>query len=239
MRKFWFDGQCSTQFGIVASGPGTYNAPARDVETISIPGRSGDLIQDNGRFKNIPVTYPVFIGSRFPEKAEAARAWLLSKTGYRRLEDGYNPDTYRVAMFKGPIDFDVTFLNRAGEAKLTFECKPQRFLKAGEYPVTVQSGGVLWNPTLFPADPLITVYGTGAGRLTVGRVSVEIKAINEHLCLDSDTQNAYRVAVAGTPENRNSDIYAPEFPVLEPGENAISWTGDIEHIEIIPRWWTL
>ncbi len=43
----------------VLSGSGTYGAPERDVEAIAIPGRSGDLIFDNGRFTNAEVFYDI------------------------------------------------------------------------------------------------------------------------------------------------------------------------------------
>lgn len=239
MRRFWFDGQCSAAFGLMASGSGTYDAPERDIEKISVMGRNGDLIQDNGRYKNISVSYPISICRDFPEQAAAARSWLTSKGDYRRLEDAYNPEIFRMAMFKGPINFDVKFLNRAAEAKLTFDCKPQRFLKAGEHPITMSAAGSLWNPTGFPALPLITVYGSGAGTLTVGEVTVEIKSMEDCIIFDSDPQDAYRVAASGALENMNGNINAPDFPVLSAGEIPISWTGGITKVEIIPRWWTL
>lgn len=239
MKKFWFAGQCSANFGLIASGSGTFNAPERDVEVISVVGRSGDLIRDNGRFKNVTVTYPVSICKDFLGRAAAAREWLLSDPGYKRLEDEYNPDIFRLAMFKGPLKFDVTFLNRAGETTLSFDCKPQRFLKSGEFPIVLESSGILLNPTTFPALPLLTVYGTGSGTVTVGDVTVEIKSNDDHIVLDSEMQDAYRVADSGAYENKNACIYAPEFPQLPAGETTINWTGDISRIEIIPRWWTL
>ena len=239
MKKLWFNGQCSKHFGMMITGSGTYNAPQRDVESISVAGRNGDLICDNGRFLNIPVSYPAIVFPPFDKNADAIRSWFSSTVGYKRLEDDYNPDYFRLAQFKGPINFDVTALNRAGETTITFDCKPQRFLKTGEMPVTMDTAGVLRNPTLFPALPLITVYGTGAGVLAVGNISVEIKSMEGHICLDSDTQDAYRVGIGGVLENKNGDIKAPEFPVLAAGDNAISWTGSITKIEITPRWWTL
>lgn len=239
MKKLWFNGQCSKHFGLMITGAGTYNAPQRDVESVSVAGRSGDLIRDNGRFLNIPVDYPAIVFPDFAKNADAIRGWLLSSAGYSRLEDDYNPDYFRMAQFKGPVNFDVTALSRAGETTLTFDCKPQRFLKTGEIPITMDAAGVLRNPTLFPALPLITVYGAGAAVLKVNGISVEIKSMEDHIFLDSDTQDAYRIGNGGALENKNGTIKAPEFPVLAAGENAISWTGSITKIEITPRWWTL
>lgn len=238
-RRFWFNGQCSADFGIMASGPCTYDAPEWDVEKISIPGRHGDMILRNGRLKNLPIQYPVSIARNFPEHALAAKAWLLSDHGYHRLTDSYNPEYFRLASFLGPIDFDVKFLNRAGEAELSFDCKPQFFLKSGETPLAIASNGtMLRNPCAFPAQPLVTVYGAGDGSLTVGGVTVEFFGLDGEISLDCEDMEAYRL-VAGVMVGRNKNISAPEFPVLQPGPNEVTWAGGVERVEIIPRWWTL
>lgn len=237
-KEFRFAGKSSKEFGIYISGQNTFNAPEKDVEEIEIPGRNGTLTISHDRFKNIPVTYPAFIRKDFKVNAQKARAWLLSSDGYQRLEDDYNPDTYRKAQFKGPIDFDMRFLNLSGEMQLMFDCMPQRFLKSGEETIVVSSGDVILNEWQ-KAKPLIMVYGTEAGTLNVGDVSVQINELSDQIILDSDTENAYRQIGDGAPENKNLTIYAPEFPVLIPGENLITWTGGITKVEIIPRWWTL
>lgn len=234
INKFYFAGLSSADVGIYISGDATFNAPERDIEKVNVPGRNGSLIIDRGRFKNISVSYPAFIRTKFQENAAAARAWLMAGAQYQRLEDTYHPDQYRMARFSGPIDFDMRFLNRSGEVKLTFDCKPQRFQVAGEAPICYFEPGLLNNLYRFAALPLIKVYGSGAGTLTVGQRVVDIKALDEWVMLDSDTQNAYKGTI-----NKNGSIYAPEFPTLEPGDNVIAWSGGIEKIEITPRWWTL
>ena len=37
-------------------------------------------------------------------------------------------------------------------------------------------------------------------------------------------------------ENKNNSFTADDFPVFEVGENTISWTGNVERIEIQPNW---
>ena len=239
MGKLWFDGRCCSDFGIVATGSGTYNAPERDRDIVSVAGRNGDLTFDKGRYKNISVSYPVSICKNFSENARVARNWMLSRIGYKRLEDDYHPETFRMAMFEGPVDFDVKFLNRSGEAKLIFNCKPQRFLKSGEYPVTFSSNGILHNPTMCEALPLITVYGAGAGFINVGGTAVTIKEMTDILILDCESQNAYRQVGEGASQNKNDTIYAPEFPVLSSGDNVVSFSGGVTKVEIVPRWWEL
>ena len=38
------------------------------------------------------------------------------------------------------------------------------------------------------------------------------------------------------PLKDNNKAGFDEFPVLEPGDNSISWTGTVTKVEIVPRW---
>lgn len=240
MKQFWFNGVGSASMGMAITGSGTYNAPERDVTLISIPGRNGDLIRDNGRFKNITVSYPISVATDFPANAAAIRAWLLSIGGYKRLEDDYDPDHFRLALCTGPIAFTPGFLNRSGETTISFNCKPQRFLKAGEHPVVMRSAGVLQNPTYFPAQPIITLTGNGGGVLRVGRYAVTVAEMVDSLVIDCQSLDVYRVEADGTWSNQCGCVsVSPDFPVLEPGANQITFSGGIISVQILPRWWTL
>lgn len=234
VHKFWFDRVCCRDFGIWVSGENTFNAPERDVTLIDVAGRNGALVIDNGRFKNITVSYPAFIEKSFRENTQAAREWLLSKRGYKRLEDEYNPDIYRMAQFTGPLDFDMRFLNYAGEVELIFNCKPQRFLKSGEFPIDLISGQVVFN-SWQPASPLFQIVGNGDGQIVVGDSTVTITGMTGNITLDSETQNAYSGLT-----NMNSRInLAGGFPILNPGSNTIKWSGGITGVKITPRWWSV
>lgn len=234
IQSFTFNGMNSREFGIYISGSASYNAPERSIEKIEIPGRNGSLTLDNHRFLNISVTYPAFIKDKFSFNSAGARMWLLQNAGYCKLEDSYNTDTYRMARFTGPIDFDMRFLNWGGETNLVFDCMPQRFYYIGDFPIEIDTETTLLNPSGFPALPLITVYGNAPGTLTIGQNTVSVLQLTDYIVLDSNTQNAYKGL-----QNMNQYISAPVFPTLESGENVIGFSGGIEKIEIIPRWWTI
>lgn len=234
MRKFWFAGHCCEEFGIVCSGSSTFAAPERDVTVVDIPGRNGTLTIDNGRYKNITITYPAAVPREFSARAAAIRAWLLGPTGYRRLEDEYQPDGYRLARFAGPLEFDAGFLNRSASMNLAFDCMPQRWLKSGEYAQPIANGQTLYNPTGFEALPLIEVELTGEAALQVGGITVQFAGYTGPLVLDCDLQDAY----AGT-SNLNRYVTAAQFPVLPAGKTEISWSGGISGVRLTPNWWTL
>lgn len=230
---FFYGGKNCRDFGIYVSGSGTFNSAERDVEKAEIPGRNGDLLIDNKRFKNVTVTYPAFVREKFKGLTDYARMWLLEDPGYRRLEDTYHPDEYRMARFAGPLDFDVRFLNQSGECNISFDCMPQRYLKSGEITLDATGGLQLVNPTPFTALPLIRVYGT-YGNILVGNTTVQISEIDEYVDIDSDTQNAYKGAT-----NCNANISTSDFPQLPAGQTGVSSEGNITKIEITPRWWRI
>ena len=113
-------------------GKGVFGAPSRDVTQIHVPGRNGDILIDNGGWNNIDVTYPsCCILSNFRENVEKLRGYLLANPGYHELIDPYNPDEVRYAEFRGPFTPEAFTAkgNNAGMFDLTFNCKPQRFLR--------------------------------------------------------------------------------------------------------------
>ena len=157
---FTFDGENSKDYGVYITGSGVFNAPERDVEMISIPGRDGAFAQDKGRFSNIEVTYPAGLfgvdRADFAQAISDFRNMLASRKGYCRLEDDYNPGEYRKAVFKAGVYVSPASLE-SGEFSVTFDCKPQRFLTSGETAVALSSGDDITNPTLFDSKPLLQV----------------------------------------------------------------------------------
>lgn len=209
-------------------------APERDKEFVSIPGRNGDLTIDNGRFNNITVAYKAYIIDKYNSNIRGLRNALLNKSGYQRLEDTVNPDEFRLGQAI-PFEVDEVGVLRAGEFTMQFNCKPQRFLKEGEYSIEFTSAGSIFNQYDTVALPLIRAYGTGT--FTIGSVTVQITTANDYTDIDCDLQEAYKDTLA-TNCNANIVLSNGKFPSLNPGNNNISMTG-ITKLEIIPRWWIL
>lgn len=163
-KSLTFDGIDSRDYGIYITGEAVFNAPTRDAEMVVIPGRNGTFLKDNGRYDNISVSYTAgcFADTEadFAEQVSDFRNAICSRIGYKRLEDDYNPDEYREAVYKAGLEVTPLML-KAGEFTITFECKPQRFLTSGETPMTMMSGATLTNPTPFPSKPLIQAVGYG------------------------------------------------------------------------------
>lgn len=133
-----YNGKNSLELGVYTTGSGSFDAAELDVDKYEIPGRNGDLILSNNRYKNIEITYPAFIPKAFMDKVQNVRNWLRSSRVYARLEDTYDTDHYRLGIPTGVQSFSPEHRNDGANFEMTFDCKPQRFLKAGETPETVE-----------------------------------------------------------------------------------------------------
>ena len=233
-ETFYLDGVDARSAGIQLQAPIEFSEAVPVVEAQTIPGRNGDLVWETGSYENRSGSASCFCLQKDVEKAvSSAGRFLMGKKGYRRLETSDDPDHYWMARVENSPQIAMR-LRTLAPFEIGFDCKPQRFVKSGENAVVFSSSGSLFNQYGQIALPFITLYGHGAGTLTIGDCVVAIKALDDVLYLDSDTQNAYN-----NNGNQNLNINAPIFPVLGDGEIPIAFSGGIERVEIVPRWWEL
>ena len=210
-KAFSFDNVSSRDYGVYITSDAVYNAPERDVEIISIPGRNGAFALDRGRFENIEVTYPagIFTESEgdFVESISDFRNFLCSKNGYVRLTDEYNPSEYRMAVYKSGLDVTPTQL-RAGEFDITFECMPQRWLTSGESEISVSDGDTITNPTLFESRPLLEAEGYGRISINGDTITLYDAAYGEIVAGSfSSTQTSGALVFDDSQINVGDDIW--------------------------------
>lgn len=234
-NRLIFDGIDLSDYDVWLSHAKTCGAPEREVTTVTIPGRSGALTMDQGRYKNIDVEFQCFVKRDFEKNAEAIRNLILSRVGFRRLETTQQPDEFRIGRYTGNFDADVSQKFKQGAFVLKFDCWPQRFLKEGEIPVIFDKTGQIYNRTEFAARPLIRVYGSGL--LQIGRHAVQVSGQDvQYIDIDTQMMDAY----CGAQNcNERIELKSGRFPEIDPGEVGISLGAGISKIEVIPRWWML
>lgn len=179
-QSITFGGVNSADFDLYIGGEGTFNAPKRSVEIVDVPGRNGAIVIDKGHFENIEVTYTVINQednlATFSQKLSDFRNALCAQRGYQRLSDTFHPDEFRLALFVDDFEVKPIEYANASEFQITFNCKPQRYLVSGETPVVVANGDTLTNPTLFDAEPLLAIKGSGLVKFN----GYEINLINPY-----------------------------------------------------------
>lgn len=234
---FVFNGISSIDSGAYIAPDEIDNAPERDIETIDVPGRNGSLIIDNGRYKNSEQKYNgiIYDDNKFDEYIQMFRSIILGDPGYKRLEDTFKPDEYRMAYFSG--DFSpktIRMWKKLGKFEITFACKPQRYLKIGEKTNEFTSAGALFNPSVFDAQPMIRVFGWG--QINIGDYEIFVGE-NElpYVDIDCERMDAYY----GSINCNNMIALASDFPVLKKEESIVTFDSTITSLQIVPRWWML
>lgn len=242
-------GVLSSDYGVYITGEAVFNAPTRRVNMIQIPGRNGLFAQDEGAFDNLTVTYPAGMfgvtESDFADGISDFRNALCSRVGYCRLEDEYNPDEYRMAVYKEGLEVTPAQL-KAGEFTISFECKPQRWLKSGETWVTASTTTNFQNPSLFDASPLLEIQGYGTIRLTqsdntVKEIVIAQASTNMALYIDCETGFCYYQE----PNSKTNAGSRVTLPIVLPRFTATGYNkfttipNTITSLKVLPRWWKI
>ena len=231
-----FNGTSSQDLHALVQTAPEYEFPEKDYSVTHVEGRNGDIVIDTGSWQNVPRTYNLAIDTRKISYAEVASKlvqWLHSASGYARLEDSYEPDFYRMAMYKDSGSISNIY-SKAGQIEISFDCKPQRYLKSGEVSDLFTSNTEYRNPTDFPSKPKIVIHGSGSGTVKIGVYEITIFNILDGMTVDCEIQDTYKNDI-----NCNSRVSIAEYPKIIAGNNMISMSGGVTSIEITPRWWML
>lgn len=214
-----FGGVSSADYGIYITGEAVYNAPTRAVEMVSVPGRNGDVPIDMGHWNNIEVTYTAgtfaTTQAEFAEAVSNFRNAILPLLGYQRLEDTYNPNEYRLGIFTAGLDIEPSSKSKAGEFQITFNCKPQRWLKSGASEITIADGDTLTNPTGYDSSPLLDIEGVGDINIGDQTIYITDETVGEVEL--SNPISVDKFAVSGRPYTDTIDM-SSTMPLLASGD---------------------
>ena len=231
MNYFSFNNQSSADFGLYVAQKDIYSAPSYDQQFVSVPGRNGDVVIDNGRYNNVDISYTCYC-KNLSANIGNIKLWLC-QPGYFKLTDTYDPLYFRYAAFASKLKIDE-MLRNVGKAQLVFNCKPFRYSLSGQNRTTLTASGTIRNPESFASLPYIKITGSGAVTLNIGSTAYSFTSVPTYLEVDSELMCCYKGSTL-----YNNRIGFTEFPVLLPGNNNISWTGSVSKVEIIPNWRTL
>lgn len=223
MKSFtWKNKDSWLDYGIVIQEKPPMPVPERNADEIEVPGRDGTLIIDYETYKSITFS---LVCSLTEDNLDDVKAWL---TGFSDLIFSWQPDRYYKAENINRIDIAQATENY-GEFPILFKAQPFANSLANDV-ITIAAPGTISNPGTAESEPIIKVYGTGNIDLTINTATMHLTNVADYVTIDSVLQDAYKDTVL-----KNSDMLG-EFPVLAPGDNAISWTGTVTKIEITPNW---
>ena len=149
----------SNELGLIVQATPSYTYAEKNITFQHIAGRNGDLAINSKCYKNTARTYyfaKVFKpGDTYIGSAKTITQWLHSADNYVRLEDTYEPDFFRMALYKDSGSF-TNYYDTATAFEITFECKPQKWLKTGDVLLDLDNLTIT-NPTNFDASPIFEI----------------------------------------------------------------------------------
>ena len=244
VNYFVYNDNDSRDLGVAIRTKRTYDSPERDITEIEVPGRNGNLIFDNGKYKNLPLSYGIRIVAPDYEKSPSysGMAYALNEIkkafksdgNYHILYDSYEPDYFYYACQKGGISFDVKNPTYA-DAEINFTCKPHKYRFDGQikHEVTgVNHSIVLKNPESEPALPLIKIYGSGTAEFVCNGIRREITNLTSYVLIDCESMTL-KTAGNSAPV---ATIFS-SFPKIETSATFTLLQGI--KMEITPRWRTI
>ena len=228
-----FRGIDSRDVGVVIEDMFDIHRPKRNVQTIQVPGRDGRLMQDDGTYDTYTISAKI---NCFGAPLSDVYAWL---NGSGNLILGDEPERFIRASATAQIK-NTRF--RCGgcydSLQVSFDCQPFRYhveAEDGDDAEITASPHTLTNPGTYKSAPRIKVEGTGDVVLTIGTQVVEIEGLEDGIIIDSELGDCFNLTESALL-NGKVTLMDEDFPMLAPGANIISWTGNVTKVTVTPRW---
>lgn len=222
MESFIFNNVSSDDLGLIIKEMPAIVRPAKDIESIKINGRNGNLHIDNGTYDSYNITIKCIINDL--TKLDQCKS-VLQGTG--ELEISTVPNRTFKATIKNQLDFSK-YLMVLREFPLQLEMEPFSYGETHE-PIFV-------NDRDFEIDgnietyPQIFIYQ--AGIITIN--NIQIQTLENRIKIDCELMEC--VKIDGNID-ANSSVILTEFPKLTPGTNHISVpAGTVVEIVYKDRW---
>lgn len=225
---FVFNGVDSRSMGVhVIKYPPIVRPPER-VQYITIPGRAGDLRQTEGKSVFDAYTRAMEISNARGFDLDRVTKWLR---GSGTMVIGNEPQYQYTVDLSPQCQFEKVIRGIWG-GPLQMHTQPFKEKAQPAPAITLSSSGqTIYNPGDAEALPLITITGSGNITLTIGGKTLSISGVSAGWQVDYALQ--WVLNAQGVPQ---WNIAAGDFGALPAGNSAISWTGTVTSLSVLPRW---
>lgn len=229
-NEFMWRGVPARDMGVVVQEMPGYKRPARRLDKVTIPGRSGEVVRDLfGCDVWEDVQYTLNLAVKPGYDRMAVMEWL---SGEGELVLGSVPDSvYRARIEVETPSNEIAPGHPGSYLQLapTFVCSPWRYELSPQAAVELLGGGAGRNPFGSPALPLLRIEGLAGTLLTVtvGGQTLDVRLTDASAVIDCELEMAMGAATGG------------EFVQLPPGEwtaEVLVTSGAVTGVELEPRY---
>lgn len=248
--KFWLDGICSDDLGIVVSNFPRFSSATPNVTLYSIPGRAGSLTRWDGTWGNVSGEIDCYVAdlSRAQDAVSAVNDILCSSGGnYVELVTSDDVSRSRRVRLTNFAQASIRMKTLA-PFTLKFSCMPQVYYRDEVKATYTAPGGKIYNPTQQKVYPQFRMY-RNSGSITGDYIfflkhtgwkenSLHIlpEEFNGKDYVDIYCESRFAILQGGD----EAAIFVPDL-YLAPGENEIAFSdgGVLSSVDMSVRWWTL
>lgn len=202
---FIFNNIKSSDMGIIIKEMPPITKSQKDIETITISGRNGDIHIDNNTYRN--KSYKIVCVLMDESKLDVLKT-LYDGIGTLELSTELGRE-YK-ATIKNQIDFSK-YLTYLREFTLEFSLYPIAYSKETKHLTFTENNTFEVGGTI-NVSPILTI--TGIGKVTINNISFEV--LESGITIDCDLMNCTLEGI-----NKNDKVVLDEFPKLIVGNNSI------------------
>lgn len=220
-QTFTFNGTASTTYDIIVKKLPSITTPERDIESLKVDGRNGNLHIDNETYNSYEATMEIIVNTL--SQLDTIKGWL---TGIGTITFSDRPDIQYTAVIKNQISYDMYAYN-SKIVPIQLELSPIGY-STTETTVTKTTSPAAFTVTgTFEVKPTLEIKGTGAVAITLNGDTFNLTSCNgTAYIVDCDLQN---VTKSG---NNVNEEFTGDFPGLVIGANALTWTGTVSEIKV-------
>lgn len=232
--SFTWNGQSSDDHGVcVKSLPFLYT-PGERFESCVIPGRDGVLRIPDGGMEEIALLVDCYL----PYEQGVTVSDMRTIREWLRGEGWFTQSDLPGRAFKAKITDAIAFQPWVdGFAdrlfSITLYAEPYQYHYPEAEKIVLTAAGTVSNPGTAHSLPRIAITGSGDFTVSIGGTYMEFSGVSGGVIVDSERMD---VLAQDGLTLANSCAAMAEFPKLQPGPNAVSWTGGVTKMEILPRW---
>ncbi|SQB57832.1 phage tail component [Clostridium perfringens] len=199
----------------------------KNINVINRVGADGDLYEDLGGRKDIIIPVECnFVADNPKTIFRRVKHWL------NNIEDNKLIFTDDPGWFYKVVNVEIGQMEvkfkRKGEFTINFTCRGWQYDLAGDEFLEIENNTMLYNEYDL-AKPELYIEGNGEITITINNNKFKVM-VKDYLYIDSELEIAYR------EKTDCLNIDDGDYPVLTYGENNISFTGNVNKVEIKPRW---
>ena len=209
----------SMELGSIVAKPSISRAK-RVIKHISIEGRDSTLTEDTGVYNNTEISFQLI---NFKENLlEKEILGFLDGSG-GQLKLSWLQGWFKV---KEVNQFLITEETQGVfKIDLTFVCEPYRYLDSELLTITTNNKSINISGNS-KADHITTIYGSGDVSILINDNQIIFKNVEDYITIDTLRLICYK----DTTSTNNKMV--GDFIKLSPGNNTISWIGNVSKVSI-------